>query len=48
MLRCGHDFCEDCLDKMLEPVPPALKRRERFECPSCWQECATVYGLQGA
>ena len=58
MLRCGHDFCEGCLDQMLEPVPPARKRRKRLECPTCRQECLfhsgwaaelpTVYGLQGA
>jgi hypothetical protein len=58
MLRCGHEFCESCLDMMLAPVPPARKRRRRLECPTCRQECAirsgraaelpTVYGLQGA
>ena len=58
MLRCGHDFCEACLDLMLAPVPPARKRRKRLECPTCRQECTfrsgraselpTVYGLQGA
>jgi hypothetical protein len=58
MLRCGHEFCESCLDVMLAPVPPARKRRRRLECPTCRQECAirsgraselpTVYGLQGA
>jgi hypothetical protein len=35
MLRCGHDFCEGCLDRMLEPDPPARKRKKRLECPSC-------------
>jgi hypothetical protein len=57
VLRCGHDFCEACLDLMLAPVPPARKRRKRLECPTCRQECTlrsgraselpTVYGLQG-
>jgi hypothetical protein len=58
VLRCGHEFCEACLDKMLEPEPPARKRRKRLECPSCRKECTfrsgraaelpIVYALQGA
>ena len=58
MLRCGHDFCEGCLDRMLAPEPAARKRKKRLECPGCRQEhvirsgwaseLPTAYALQGA
>ena len=58
MLRCGHDFCEGCINRMLAPEPVARKRKKRLQCPGCRQEHAirsgwaselpTAYALQGA
>jgi hypothetical protein len=38
LITCGHEFCEGCLDMMLQPV--RLKnRRKQLECPTCRGIC---------
>jgi hypothetical protein len=43
LVACGHDFCEGCLDQMLEPLM-AKKGRKWLECPTCRTECAVKGG----
>ena len=35
MTKCAHKFCTKCVQELKDEAP-AVKKRKRFECPSCY------------
>ena len=43
-LRCGHTFCERCLNTMMLRIPAAGKAGKAVACPSCREETVVPKG----